>query len=173
MSNQQKKGKGRISHPASSECLKIALKYLIEERRMTSSFVAEALGMSYQHVYGIQKGTRTARLDVLDQFASLFGMASDEFLKVGRDLLEGVAVFPYGKKVADLPKQSERRAQRIYLLVGQEFGLEGTYPFVDSVTPPRVDEYVAGKLNDAQFYQSVREVATQMVNSIKEANRKK
>lgn len=94
-----------------------------------------------------------------DSLAQHYGLSVAEMLMIGEEFLRTGNWFSYGREVAGMPPHSLERASKLWVLAAQEFRLPDSSFLSPSAIRgwvPRIDDYLARNISDAEMYQTAR-----------------
>lgn len=135
-----------------SDCFLTAYKVLKQEGwlgdQMQKDF-ALAVKTSPGTLSQVVSGKRAPGANLQVRVAESLGFRIDEFLRIGREILEGKGFFPYSGKVEGFPSHSEAQAAEIIRLTNEHHGLSG---HLLGYRPSGWDDFIESKISAAEFY---------------------
>lgn len=150
----------------SSECFHAAIQALRDSgwwKTGEQKLLAERIGYTPTHLSHVFKGKREAGAAMQEKIALDLDMKVEDFLKIGRNILEGRGFFPFIGKIEHLPANSVEQACEIVNLTNKQFGLEGA---LSGYQPAGWLDFLEGKKTPGEFYESYSEELTRLRNII-------
>lgn len=131
------------------ESFRTALRSLIDARgRGGQAEVAERLGLARSAVNDILSGRRGTSTRTQERIAAYFGLSLGEMLRIGEQLLQGRAVFPWADQLEGMTRAQQLQA--IVELTNEQVGhSQDNLFFVKDVC-----EFLEGNLAPADIYHS-------------------
>lgn len=145
--------------PRITDCFNAALKQLLKsEGRGGQTDLAMRLGVTKPYLNNLLSGRKAQWPDHLKEAAAaVFDRSVAELLILGEAYLTSGIWFPYAHKLLHLAPKSLDRATTIFRAAADDVGLGMTQILfspatLPSLTPKRLEEYLDGSIDDANFY---------------------